>query len=238
MNTGSHRSPEVLHAARMGRCRAVFTGRRGGVSEGAFASANLADHVGDDSAAVAANRVSLSEKLGIDAGWSVVSQVHGAGVVRGAPGNCGEADAISLTVPGVPAAIFTADCVPVLIASKEKLVVAHAGWRGLDAGVIEAAARALGETDMSAIIGPAILTCCYRVSDELAGHFESRFGADVVGSGPVLDLQAVAQKILTEICGIDSVSVLGPCTHSPALFSYRNDGPVTGRQALVAWIEP
>lgn len=238
MTSRSQRSPEVLHSVQVGSCRAVFTGRRGGVSEGAYAAANLADHVGDNPAAVAANRVSLSENLGINADWSVVSQVHGARVVEGAPGNCGEADAITLAVPGLPVAIFTADCVPVLIASETKLSVAHAGWRGLDAGVIEAAAEALGEAGVSAIIGPAMLTCCYRVSEDLAGHFSKRFGPEVVGPGPVLDLQAVALKILTETCGIGSVSVLGPCTHSAELFSYRDDGPVTGRQALVAWIVP
>lgn len=236
MNSRTQRSPEVLHSVQVGSCRAVFTGCRGGVSEGDYASGNLADHVGDNPAAVAANRVSLSEKLGINADWSIVSQVHGARVAEGSPGNCGEADAITLTLPGQPAAVFTADCVPVLIASEKKLSVVHAGWRGLDAGVIEAAAEALDETGVSAIIGPAISTCCYLVSEELGRHFGTRFGPEVVGPGPVLDLQAVALKILTETCGIESVSVLGPCTHSAELFSYRNDGPVTGRQALVAWI--
>lgn len=238
MTSRSQFSPEILHSVHAGRCRAVFTGRGGGVSEGAYAEANLADHVGDNPAAVAANRVSLSERIGINADWSVVSQIHGAEVATAAPGNCGEADAITLTQPDQPVAIFTADCVPVLITSEKKLAVVHAGWRGLDAGVIEAAADALGVTDASAVVGPSISTCCYRVSEDLAEHFASRFGSEIVGPGPVLDLQGVALKILTGTCGINSVSVLGPCTHAAELFSYRNDGPTTGRQALVAWIMP
>ncbi|RIK10813.1 MAG: hypothetical protein DCC49_02500 [Acidobacteria bacterium] len=236
MISRSKLTPEVIHRVQVGSCRAVFTGRSGGASQGAYAEANLADHVGDDPAAVAANRVGLSQELGIDTEWSVVSQVHGARVVDGAPGNCGEADAITLTRPALPAAIFTADCVPVLIISETKLAVVHAGWRGLEAGVIEAAVEALGDAAASAVLGPAISTCCYGVSDELAERFGNRFGTGVIGPGPVLDLHGVAVEVLSNTCGIRSVTALGPCTHSPELFSYRRDGPVTGRQALVGWI--
>lgn len=239
-------APEVLHRAALGRLRAVFTGSKGGVSRGAFAEGNLAVHVGDDPAAVEANRRALSLALGIRERWAEADQVHGASVVEAAVGNCGEADAILLSAGELPAAIFVADCLPVLLATADgaAAAVVHAGWRGLVAGVIEEAGaavrRAADSPPATALIGPGIGPCCYEVGAEVASAFEDRFGASVAGrrtDGTTrLDLKAAARLALAGI-GVSRVLELGPCTaDSPGLFSYRGDGPVTGRQALVAWI--
>lgn len=230
-------SPQILHRIRWGRCRAVFTGRSGGYSRDEFAGANLAEHVGDDPLTVAMNRQIIAEELGISVDWAVVNQVHGAEVRVARPGNCGNGDAILLSEPGLPGAIFTADCLPVLITEGSNAALVHAGWRGLEAGVLQVASEKIANSARVAFVGPAIGRCCYRVGKDMAERFASNYGADVVGADSTLDLAGVARKILREECGVENIVELGPCTHSEELFSYRNDGSVTGRQALLAWLE-
>lgn len=236
MNSRENGSPRIIHRLEVGRCNAAFTGRIGGASAAPFDGGNLADHVGDDPAAVGANRESASVALGIRSDWAVATQVHGIAVAEASPGNCGEADALLVDEPGLPAAIFTADCLPILLSGGSCLAVVHGGWRGLDAGVIQAAAQAMPGRVEFAAIGPSIGRCCYSVGDELAVRFADRFGNRAVVEGPKLDLRYVAEMILRKDCKVDSVLDLGPCTHSEELFSYRLDGPLTGRQALIGWI--
>lgn len=242
---GRFEADPILHRISAGRIHAAFTGRTGGCSRPPFGTANLATHVGDDVRSVERNRATVSKILGIQPEWCVVSQIHGNSVVGAKAGECGQADAIVGTSPGTPAAIFTADCLPILLVgtSGTSFAVVHAGWRGIAGGVIEAAGSALEATgcEIGAIyIGPSIGPCCYEVSRDLADEFEGRFGPGVVVPGaanPRLDLKRAAASIVDGFWPGTSLSALGPCTHSADLFSYRVDGPETGRQALVAWIE-
>ncbi|MEJ5210038.1 MAG: laccase domain-containing protein, partial [Burkholderiales bacterium] len=117
--------------------RALITTRAGGASVGPYASLNLADHVGDDPAAVRANRARLRALLPTEPVW--LEQVHGTDVLRVETGGARRADAAVSRAPGTVCAVLTADCLPVLLADRAGTVVAaaHAGWRGLSAGVLE-----------------------------------------------------------------------------------------------------
>lgn len=234
----------VLHSFSYGRVRAAFTGRDGGVSLAPYETANLAEHVGDTPISVRGNREMTARALGISADWAFARQIHGNRVLGANVGDCGEGDAILIGAGDPPASIFTADCIPILMVGgrRETACAVHAGWRGIDAGVIEASGMALAESGDSpamAVLGPSIGICCYEVGTELAERFSERFGDKVVREvdGSLrLDLKAAAASILSENWPEIEINALGPCTHSAELFSYRGDGPVTGRQALIAWI--
>lgn len=174
-------------------------------------------------------------------------QVHGARVVCvEAPGGGSgeEADALVSSHPGVALAVFAADCAPVAFGSPEGIVgVAHAGWRGLAAGVIEAtveAMRALGATQVAAGLGPCIRPGCYEFSPPDLDRVAAVLG-DVVRSrtsagAPALDLPAGVRAAL-EAAGASLVHDVGECTACSAeLFSHRG-GRDLARQAVVAWVE-
>ncbi len=175
--------------------------------------------------------------------WAWLRQVHGASVhVVGAPGGVqGRAgDALVTGVPGVALAVFTADCAPVAMASPEGVVgLVHAGWRGLDAGVIEAAAgamRALGATGIEAALGPCIRAECYEFGaadlDRLAARWGPSVRARTSEGRPALDLPA-AVRIALERCGAELVVDAGDCTAcSDEWFSHRARGD-SGRQATL-----
>src|SRR5687767_14108341 len=150
--------------ARAGGILVAFTGRGGGVSEAPFASLDLSATVGDDPAAVESNRKKVGAILGFDTADLVLArQVHGCGVIEPAAeatGVVGEADVLVTRRPGQVIAILTADCVPVVLAGDGVVAVAHAGWRGLVAGAIEAAVAHVG-TVTKAWVGPSIHACCY-----------------------------------------------------------------------------
>ncbi|MFM8770250.1 MAG: polyphenol oxidase family protein, partial [Rubrivivax sp.] len=138
-----------------------MSSRRGGVSQGPFASLNLGDHVGDDPAAVAANRAAWAGCLeGAQPLW--LRQVHGCEVVRATTAFCAasppEADGCWTAEPGIACVVQVADCLPVLVAAVNGRAVgaAHAGWRGLAAGVVERTAEAVAR---AAGCGPEALTC-------------------------------------------------------------------------------
>ena len=175
--------------------------------------------------------------------WAWLRQVHGAcvevvaapGGVQGQPG-----DALVTAVPGVALAVFTADCAPVALASPEGVVgLVHAGWRGLDAGVIEAAAaamRAIGATRLEAALGPCIHAECYEFGAEDLDRLAARWGAPVRGQTaegrPALDLPA-AVRVALERCGADLVIESGACTAcADGWFSHRARGDA-GRQATL-----
>jgi purine-nucleoside/S-methyl-5'-thioadenosine phosphorylase / adenosine deaminase len=128
--------------------------------------------------------------------------------------------------------VLVADCLPIAIAAVDAVAMVHAGWRGLDGGVIEAGAEALrrlGATGpLAAAIGPGAGPCCYEVGDDL----RERFGS----SEPTLDLKAIARRRLAG-AGVDRVEDVGICTVcDDRYFSYRRDGEAAGRQAGVAWL--
>lgn len=238
-----------------GNVRAVCTTRSGGCSDGPWASLNLGEHCGDDPERVRRNRARLAQHLPAPPQW--LRQVHGNTVARHAgdpPGqssaengsNAPEADALVAFEPGRVCAVLTADCLPVFFCDRagSRVAVAHAGWRGLAGGVLEATVRALetGPADLLAWLGPAIGPAVYEVGEEVAAAFRDSLGADFAGaltpSGErwLLDLYAAARLKLAA-AGLTEVRGGGLCTYSdPArFFSHRRDG-VSGRQASLIWL--
>lgn len=229
-----------------GRVRALITTRHGGASCGAYAGFNLGERVGDDAHAVASNRRFLRRLLPEEPIW--IRQVHGARVIEAEPGSLGEeADAAVARVPARVCAVLTADCVPVLLADAGGAVVgiAHAGWRGLAAGVIENVVRAMAVAPESLIayLGPAIGAGAYEVGRDVydafvaadpgaAAAFASR------GAGKFLaDLNLLARQRLMRL-RVGSIHGGTLCTYSDPerFYSYRRDG-ATGRMASLVWME-
>jgi YfiH family protein len=233
------------------RVQAVATTRAGGVSQGACRSLNLATHVGDDPAAVRENRRRLLRALGLAAEPMWLQQVHGAAVVTaGANGTEPTADAMTAIAAGQACVVLTADCLPVLFCdeSGSRVAAAHAGWRGLIAGVLEATVGALARAgarpqDLLAWIGPGISGSAYEVGAELRDAFLARDPAAAAEFSPnargrwQLDLGAVARRRLAA-AGLTRIWDCRLCTHSDPgrFFSHRRDGPC-GRQATLIWLE-
>jgi hypothetical protein len=227
--------------------RVLSTLRAGGVSDGPYASLNLAAHVGDRPAAVAANRLLLREAAHLPAEPLWLEQVHGTDVIRH-PGDLlpVRADASVAFEPGRVCAVMTADCLPVVLADRggTRLGVAHAGWRGLLDGVVEATIAALGTTpaELRAWLGPAIGPDAFEVGDEVRTAFADRNPAAVEYFRPNVrnryqaDLYGLARLALAA-AGVSSVHGGVWCTHreSERFFSFRRDG-VTGRMATLAWL--
>jgi hypothetical protein len=228
-----------------------FTERTGGVSEGPYASLNLAFRTGDRPARIVRNRGRLRAALGI-AEFAVARQVHGSHLVSVGRARAGlgfakpearlEADALSVSLPQTPVAVLTADCVPLALASpsEQRAVVVHAGWRGLTAGIVRRALRTFDEPkDVRAAIGPAIGACHYEVGADvaLAVSAGSQGGAVVKRrDGRVfVDLAATVRRSL-RVDGVRSIEEAGVCTacEETRFFSHRRDGARTGRQALIA----
>ena len=208
---------------------ALFTTRRGGVSEGAFASLNLGLWTDDDEGRVRENRARVARLSG--GRLAQARQVHGTDVVQADPDAVAEADGQVTTERGVAAMALVADCLPIALVAPEGVGMLHAGWRGLAGGVIDngvAALRDPGAERIHAAIGPGAGPCCYEVGEEVHAAFGT--------SGRTVDLKAIARERLTA-AGVEDVHDCGLCTmHDPGrFFSHRRDRGVTGRQAGVAW---
>jgi YfiH family protein len=205
---------------------ALFTTRRGGVSEGPYESLNVGLLTDDDPALVAANRERVRAQAGA-ARLSQGRQVHGTRIAVDGEGGA-EADGQVTTHPGVAAIVLVADCLPVALAGPDAAGVVHAGWRGLAGGVLEAGVAAVGRGPVTAAIGPGIGPCCYEVGDDVRAVFAS--------TQRTLDLKAVARARL-QAAGVQEVHDCGLCTACDArrFFSHRRDRGVTGRQAGLAW---
>lgn len=230
------------------RVRTLVTTRRGGFSQAPYASLNLGDHVGDAQDAVAANRQQLEAHLPARPAW--LSQVHGVKVVRGE--DCckemPEADASVTRKPAVVCGVLTADCLPVLLCDRAGTVVAaaHAGWRGLLAGILEntVAAMAIPPGEILAWMGPAIGPAAFEVGEEVRQAFVAEEGgaaqAFLATDRPgkwMADLPGLARRRLDR-CGLGGIYGGDRCTFSDAthFFSYRRDG-VTGRQGAFIWLQ-
>jgi YfiH family protein len=222
-----------------GPYRIAFSTRRGGVSEGPYASLNLGRRTGDDVRRVDENRRIVCSALGAEAGNLALNfQMHSTIVNRaeaGVRGNA-EGDAIWTDEPGVPVAALAADCVPVALARREgapAVAVAHAGWMGLLAGVLENAVETLGG-GVEAAIGPSAGPCCYEVGEEVARPYRQRFG-DAIMVGGNLDLWRAAELTLNE-AGVETVHRVDLCTicNPERFFSHRRDGKPRGVQGVVA----
>ncbi len=213
---------------------ALVTTRAGGVSLPPFDSLNLGDHVGDDPAAVALNRQRLRAFLPAEPCW--LKQVHGTTVAQ-ADGlrDAVEADASVAFLPGSVCAVLTADCLPVLFCDRKgsRVAAAHAGWRGLAAGVLESSVAAMrcDPADILAWLGPAIGPQAFEVGDEVREAFvpgrPGKWFADIYELARLRLMQA----------GVGSVHGGGFCTHADAgrFYSYRRDG-TTGRMAALVWL--
>ncbi|HZV73520.1 MAG TPA: polyphenol oxidase family protein [Conexibacter sp.] len=221
--------------------RALFTTRRGGVSEGAYASLNLGRWTDDDPVAVRRNRERVAAAIGVPLDAVVQGrQVHGARVERIAerPATASapvDSDGQATTQRGLALLVLTADCLPVALIGNHAVTMLHAGWRGLADGVLEEGVRALRELGddgpLQAAIGPGAGGCCYEVGPEV----HAAFGREPVKR--TIDLKAIARTRL-EAAGVATVHDAGLCTlcTDPGLFfSHRRDAGITGRQAGVAW---
>lgn len=225
--------------------RALVTTRHGGVSAGPYASFNLGTHVGDAPLAVARNRANLRECLPDEPVW--LNQVHGIEVVDAvAPPReaCGDASVASAR--SVVCAVLTADCLPVLFCDDagHTVAAAHAGWRGLAGGVLEATVARMGVSPERLLVwlGPAIGPDAFEVGPEVRDAFLCRNPRAAMAfkpaatSGKLLgDLFALARLLLSD-CGVTRVYGGGVCTYTDPerYFSYRRDG-VTGRFASLVW---
>jgi polyphenol oxidase len=224
---------------------ALTTVRTGGCSLPPYDGFNLGDHVGDDPAAVAANRTALRAHSPSEPTW--LKQVHGA-VVADAdnPGAPVEADASVAFKPGTVCAVLTADCLPVLFCNRAGTVVAaaHAGWRGLASGVLEATVSAMQAKpgEILAWLGPAIGPQAFEVGDEVREVFVSDLSETRTAFKPgvhgkwLADIYALARLRLGR-AGVDAVFGGGLCTltDSGRFYSYRRDR-TTGRMASLIWI--
>ncbi len=228
--------------------QAVTTSRIGGVSQPPWDSFNLADHVGDHPAAVQANRELLLEELALPAEPAWLKQVHGTRVVRldEPPAEPPEADASVADAPGRVCAVLTADCLPVLFCDRagRHVAAAHAGWRGLASGVLEATVAAMGVdgNEILAWLGPAIGPQAFEVGEEVRTAFVDADADSVTafvaqGEGRWLaDIDQLARRRLARV-GVTAVYGGDRCTYSEAgmFYSYRRDG-VTGRMASLVWL--
>jgi len=232
------------------RIRRVTTTRAGGVSKPPFDTFNLGDHVGDDPAAVAANRARLAAAIGLAAHRVVwMNQVHGdrVEVVDGPQSaTVDNTDALVTTTARLALAVVTADCVPVLMADARAGVAAavHAGRVGAQRGVVLRAVeamRGLGAQagDISALLGPAVSGPNYEVPAAMADEVEAALpGSRTTTSAgtPGLDLRAGIACQLRDL-GVTSIDIDPRCTVAdPTLFSHRRGAP-TGRLASLVWME-
>lgn len=239
--------PSLLDAG----IRVAFTTRHGGASSEPFGSLNLSFVSGDDPAIVTANRSRALAAIGatVDS-WCGARQVHGSSVVhataaergrgaRSAETTIPDADALWTDEPGVAVAVLTADCVPILLADPEarRIAVVHAGWRGLVAGVVEAAVAAMGGAPV-AFVGPAIGPCCYEVGPEVSGAAREALGDEViVANGSVhLDLWRGARIALMR-AGVGRTHSAVLCTRCETSRFYSHRAGDAGRQGVIAMLE-
>jgi len=228
------------------RVKCLMTTREGGVSQAPWTSLNLGDHVGDDPLHVAANRARLRRQLSAGPGW--LRQVHSARVVELGREPEPEADASFTRESGQVCAVLTADCLPVLLCDRAGSVVAaaHAGWRGLAGGVLEATVAAMQVPPegvlawMGAAIGPQAFEVGNEVREAFVAQHPQAAAAFVSQPTPgkwLADIYQLARIRLAH-AGVQTIHGGGRCTFSEAdsFYSYRRDG-VTGRMAALIWLE-
>ncbi|GHD23236.1 laccase domain protein [Halioglobus japonicus] len=239
------------------RVRALSTTRAGGVSIGPYQGLNLGQHVGDDPAAVDANRALVRAHLG-GAQLQWLQQVHGTAVVLAGNQFLPEADASWAATPDYACAVMTADCLPVLFCDEAgtRVAAAHAGWRGLCAGVLEATVASMdcAPERTLAWLGPAIGPRAFEVGPEVKAAFvaaDNKLPLRVAGEAGsaacfvpsegrqgafMADLYALARHRL-RVAGVQQLFGGDFCTFSDGarFFSYRRDGQ-TGRMASLIWL--
>jgi YfiH family protein len=244
-----------------GNVRAISTLRGGGASVYPYSSLNLASHVGDVAAAVAANRRALKAAASLPSEPAWLTQVHGTRVADLDRAPPLEADAAMTRQPKRVCAVLTADCLPVLLAGEagECVAAVHVGWRGLAAGIIESTVRALPTPPrrLLAWLGPAIGPRRFEIGPEVREALvRGEIAAGLRSSGPgvrgpgveaafsrqandryTADLYLLARRRLEQL-GLQRICGGGDCTFSQGdkYFSHRRDLK-TGRQATLIWLE-
>ncbi len=234
--------------------RSLVTTRLGGISETPYDRLNLGNHVGDDEYAVHHNRKLLAELLGEEIEFQWLCQVHGDRVIvldNGLVDEGTEADAIYSTEKNIACGVLTADCLSVLFCDSEgrEFAVAHAGWKGMAAGVLlQTLANFDAEpSDIMVWLGPVIGPCHFEVSDEVRHAFLSMSVDEIHNEKDILfqpsenngkwmcDLYAIA-KIILGAAGVKQIYGDPICTYCEfdSYYSYRRDGK-TGRFATLIW---
>lgn len=237
-------APPQVHAA-------VTTRHGPGVSAPPFERFNLGSRNGDAAEAVAINRGSLQQSLGLPAAPRWLRQVHGVTVAELGPLPSAEepqADAAVSHLPGTVLSILTADCLPVLFCAADgsEIGAAHAGWRGLAGGVLEATLTQLHapRDRVLAWLGPCIGGASYEVGEEVRGAFvdhDADAAACFVATRPghwLCDLAALARQRL-QAAGLTRIHGGGFDTLTdPRFYSYRRDSARSGRFASLIWLAP
>lgn len=223
-----------------------FSTRIGGVSEGCFASLNLGRKWGDDPEKVNENHRRLAAHAGFAPGeLTTVRQVHGSEVEKITASHATGAldrprDALISNVAGRTIGIYTADCVPVLLADVASgwVGAVHAGWRGTVAQILsktiaELVTAGVQPANLRLAIGPSIRSCCFEVDEDVAGHFAARDVVRAAGKKPHVDLQRANRK-QAELAGVDLEHIddvaICTCCNPQQFFSYRRDGKSSGQQ--------
>ncbi|MGE8177961.1 peptidoglycan editing factor PgeF [Pseudomonas fluorescens] len=227
------------------RVKACVTTRAGGVSLAPFDSLNLGDHVDDNPEAVAENRRRLTDHFSIQPAW--LQQVHGVAVAYADPTAVATADASWTATAGIACTAMTADCLPALFCDRAgtRVAAAHAGWRGLAAGVLEATVESLAVAPAEVLVwlGPAIGPKAFEVGPEVRETFVRQLPETDQAFVPshnagkfMADIYMLARLRLAA-CGVTAVYGGGFCTVTdPRFFSYRRS-PRTGRFASLVWLE-
>jgi polyphenol oxidase len=226
--------------------RAISTLRTGGVSRAPYDSFNLASHVGDNSQAVAQNRRCLRDQLSLPGEPAWLDQVHSNVVVTAAEWpSPPRADACVTHQARRVCAVLTADCLPVLFCSRsgDRVAAAHAGWRGLAAGILDNTVATLDVpgNELIAWLGPAISQPAFEVGDDVRAAFLTRDDSAVEYFTPnargrwQCDLYELARRNLRKL-GVREIYGGEHCTYAEAdcFFSYRRDGQC-GRMATLIW---
>lgn len=170
------------------------------------------------------------KRLGLGSDWATVRQVHSATVTEvDRAGDHGEADGLITEVSGLPLAVFTADCLGIVMHGPDRVAVVHAGWRGVAAGVVESALTALGAVD-TVHIGPHIRSCCFEVGPEVAELFGDDLATTSWGTTSVDLMAAVSRQLPTEPEVIDRCTRCGDDT-----YSHRLNG-TEARMAAIGWL--
>lgn len=228
--------------------RAFVTTRETGPSQGDFAAFNPAQHVGDNPAHVTLCRRLLHKVIGDERPLLWLNQTHGARIQQRYEADCPEADAAVATTRDYACVVLTADCLPVFFCDRNgtRVAVAHAGWRGLASGVLEATVAALGVApeDILVWLGPAISNAQFEVGPEVHDAFvavhpdaEEAFDHSPYRLGHYMaDLYRLA-RLRLEALGVTQISGGHFCTAcEPRFYSHRCDEGITGRMASVIWL--
>lgn len=226
--------------------RAGTTIRTGGISRGAYASMNLAGHVGDDPQAIRENRRRLTTYMTLPAEPVWLEQVHGSRVIAAHKYDSRRADAAWTDQPGIVCVVLTADCLPLLLCNRDgtRVAAVHVGWRGLAAGVVQEAITTLAPAgNLLAWLGPCIGPGAFEVGNDVYQACCSVVPGAEDAFVPVrhnhwlADLPQLVRQVLISL-GVSECHGDGSCTYSDdqRFYSYRRDG-TTGRMASLIWID-